>query len=1401
MPTINKRFLLKLILVLFASTGILFAAHAVQARRIPAALKLQSERAAEAGKVDVAIHYLRQYLEFHPEDIDALTQLSDLLTKRSPTYKGRTELLFLYDRILNLDPDRHAVRREALSIALLIGRNPDAVTHAEALLKTFPAEAKLWQQLATAHTGLNQIDRARESYEKAVSCAPDEMLGYQLLAQLVWRNQNDAPGARAVLDRMVQALPQNPDAYLIRARFETYTAEEPGVQSGNGGDLVRARSDLLRVLELDPEHAEATMLLAEIMQRNRNIPAAHALLRDAASLYPKNLKLVRALSWLELVRGNPAAAITVLEDGLKSTPDGFDLMVPLADLLVQQGDTARTAEILKRLDERRAPPTQVKYLKARVAMREQQWPTAVAMLESLRAEIVNMPGLDVQLNLLLGTCFQKLADPVSEEKAYERVTNADPRNVLGRVGLGNLYMNLGRFEDAARELDLAVQSSFATGPVLAQWFKLKTRLFVRSGGPGEWANLAAALDAFAPRFGRGSSEPAVMRAEMIAMQGRPDEAVRVLRAETATRAADPYLWAALARATTDVSGTAGGLVVVDEAQAFAGDCVDVRLTRADLYAREPGRIRPIDPLGERIENWPESEQLRLLAGLVEVYDRLDDRAGVVRTLKRIVARQPANVAMILKLHERADPGSEAAVSARAALLKIEGDNGPSVALCDARSAQAAEAPATAGRLAAAFGATPSRADVCLAMARLKRLTGDVPSAEALTERAFLLEPTKYEAAEAVLGQYARANATDRVGQLLARLAGDPRWAGEPFRRVVRRVLLTLPPPAAATVLNLSRPLVASEPGGPAWVAECAVLLRQPDALATLDAACKPGATPDDWLRKALFVSKDDPAAGPAVLSAAKGQLRPEPYAALVAVFAETAAGSTFVPEAGTAAEKRLLVQARLSVKLSRAQQTEAGKLLAAFLQDKDTAPADADWARRNLAMICAVGGTPDDRVRAMTLLKDVKTDTSATPTELRTNVGVLLSLARYLEGPDRRAVLGKAIVAMTAVYKTSNAPSDLYALAQLYRAANDRVNCYRCLAELLNREGIAKDPSYTVYLTTILEVLIEDGDFKRAEAFAGKLMELRVNDFPSLSAVARFEARAGRPERGLAVAEDYARLADAGGGEYVVRCARVAELLDELARLPNVRGTPAGRKITDAAADRFAAIVPNRPEAIIGVAGVLSADGRATEAFERMQKLDRYIPVRLRASAGLAIARSGAISDNQADLIKKWIDACLTEEPDSLVFLLSRAEFQAVRRDTAGAAATFEQVLAKEPRNVVALNNLAWILAADPNSAEKALDLVARATREGGLTGDLLDTRARVRLTLKQFDAAERDLAEAIAHEPTALRWFHVAVLRMSQNPPKPEEAGKAFDEAKRRGLDPRGIHPADLPTYRALDK
>jgi hypothetical protein len=91
MPTIDKRFLLKLVLVVLALSGVLFGAHALQARRIPDALRKQSEIAEEAGKPDSAIRYLRLYLEFEPDDVEALVKLTEMLQTRPASPRTQVE--------------------------------------------------------------------------------------------------------------------------------------------------------------------------------------------------------------------------------------------------------------------------------------------------------------------------------------------------------------------------------------------------------------------------------------------------------------------------------------------------------------------------------------------------------------------------------------------------------------------------------------------------------------------------------------------------------------------------------------------------------------------------------------------------------------------------------------------------------------------------------------------------------------------------------------------------------------------------------------------------------------------------------------------------------------------------------------------------------------------------------------------------------------------------------------------------------------------------------------------------------------------------------------------------------------------------------------------------------------
>ncbi|HYH66917.1 MAG TPA: tetratricopeptide repeat protein [Urbifossiella sp.] len=1387
MPTINRRFLLKLVLVVLGLGGSLAAAHALQARRIPDALRRQADRSADAGKSDAAIHYLRQYLEFEPTDVEAHVRLIELIRTRATTGRGLNELVFLYDKVLRLDPDRDDTRRQALAHCLRVGRFSDAAAHADALLKKFPDEGTLWQQLGTAQHGLNQIPDARKSFESAIAKAPDAMLNYQRLAQLLWKNQSDPAGARAVLDRMVAAVPLEPQAYLVRARFETYAAEDDE-RANRPVNLDPACRDLRRMLELDPENAEGSLLLAEILQKGRDIPAAHAILRDAAGLYPRELKLVRALAWLELIRGNVPAALAALEDGLKHTPDGFDLLVPLADLLVQQGDTARTADILRQLEAKRLPPSQVTYLKARLAMRQEKWAESIDHLEKLRGRSGGPPGLETQANLLLATCYERTGDAENQERALKRVVAADPGHVPARVGVALLFQNLGRFDDSMRELDVAVGSPLAPGAVVSQWVRMKAhRLRHASASPDDWRKLDAAVTTLAPRFGFGSSEPVVLRAEVLAAQAKYAEAAQLLRRAASSRPGDTRLWAALAHAAADAGGTAAGLAVIDEAQAAAGDGPDVRIARARLYAREPGRVRPLAPLADRTDGWAEADQLRLLYGLADVADESGDRAKAVEVFRAIAARRPTDAAGWLRLAERAaDAGkADVAAEARGALVKLEGDAGPSVLVCDARVS-----PAAAEKLAAVVGASPNRADACLALARFKADAGDVKESLRLTERAFHLEPTGLESARAWVVALVKAGPDDRAAKAVARLAADPRWAGEPFRRLMAGVVERVPPAAAPQVVAWCKPVIERELGGPAWLAA-----RSPaSAEAILTAATTtPTATADDWLRLAIHHGAKAEQVN-ATFAAARAKLPPSTFFAAAAVFAETPAGKAWAPAAADPAEKRAFTQARLAVALSRADSDAAVKVLEAFVADPTARPADAGWAKRNLAMLLASRGTPEGRTRATSLLAEAN-EGGATVEDLRATAGVLTTLARYLEGDDRRAALARAAAALDSVHKSTQSPRDLYNLSQLHRVAGDRKAARDGLNALMKA-----DPRNLYYLVAALDELTEDRNFASAEAFAGRLRSLYPGEFRAVASVARYEAKAGKADRALALAEAYAGAADAGAGDYLARSARTAELLDELCRMPGVKGTPAGRAMAAAAAQRFSALVPSRPEAVVGVAGVLASDGQPAEALAKIEQFGRYLPDRVRAQAGLAVLRAGGATDRQFDLVRGWLDKAIAAAPADGPMRLAEAEFLTLRQEPEKAAEVYTKMLERDPRNVVALNNLAWLLAADATTAPRALELLDRAAREAGVSADLLDTRGRTRITLRQFDAANRDIMEAIARDPSALRYFHLALLRLAQSPPQPDAAAQAFRDAKARGLDARSVHPADLATFRLLD-
>jgi len=141
---------------------------------------------------------------------------------------------------------------------------------------------------------------------------------------------------------------------------------------------------------------------------------------------------------------------------------------------------------------------------------------------------------------------------------------------------------------------------------------------------------------------------------------------------------------------------------------------------------------------------------------------------------------------------------------------------------------------------------------------------------------------------------------------------------------------------------------------------------------------------------------------------------------------------------------------------------------------------------------------------------------------------------------------------------------------------------------------------------------------------------------------------------------------------------------------------------------------------------------------------------------------------------------------------------------TAESAILYEQLLALEPDNLEAINNLAWIRSEDQNKYQEALELAQRGLKIMPDYCDLLDTRGVIHYRLGEFDKAAADFTRCIELGPStpqvgvATRFYLARTLvELGENTRALEQLNQALDLQSSIG----GLSEADLHEARLLHK
>ena len=514
---------------------------------------------------------------------------------------------------------------------------------------------------------------------------------------------------------------------------------------------------------------------------------------------------------------------------------------------------------------------------------------------------------------------------------------------------------------------------------------------------------------------------------------------------------------------------------------------------------------------------------------------------------------------------------------------------------------------------------------------------------------------------------------------------------------------------------------------------------------------------------------------------------------------------------------------------------------------------DTCWARRNLAVI--LGGRDFEGLRqALALLDENLASNAATTEDRRLKVRYLVSVA------DRRKEnLNDAIAGMEDLIKAPDAtPDDRFSLGQLYlrkcdMAADEAEKTrYRAAYDEQMRVVLGGKHVLPRYLISYIIALMDRKEYEDADRWLGTLekaaggpddqdskihFDSPPNQFEALRIRAEYLYRRGQYSELAAKAEKYidALALDPKtkglGQQYLL----VAGLLEGYSnRLkadhqPDVAGqlrvegrdtvwnrcgtanwrwtgledylrnrakNAGGGISAELLAQIDTIMVSKVEEAHLFYSAFLARQGRIDEALAVLdQSWDRSLPDLMQLPA-FDIVRSRATTPQQFSRLEKLLVDAEKDKP-SASLLMVLASLYEEQRQYDKAIAIFREILAKNPKNFKALNNIGVDLVHSSGNLDEALSMVNQALAIAGPMAAILDSRAMVYIARKEYGNALNDLNAAIKDEGSAEQYFHLAWALSLLD--RKDEASAAFKTAMSKGLDPKLLSDDEIHVYDRL--
>ncbi|EAQ81552.1 tetratricopeptide repeat protein [Blastopirellula marina] len=1416
MRTLNFRLLLLLFVGFAVASLAIYFLHAVQVTRQSDAYLLHATEAKEMGNLPEAIDHLSRYLDVAPENTEAMEQLGELLVQT----RRWNEAFSVLEQTLRREPDRVESRLRLAEVSLALGRFSDAKEQLEQIIASSAADAETYLLLAACHSANGQWRSAADACEDAIKKDSANIAAYQQLAALQRSRLDDPAASEATIDQVVSANPTNAEAWVLRGAWRLQYRDSAATQSaiaksqevsprvGSIEVLSQASDDAEKAIQLDPMNADAVRLAASILLVEKDYAAARKLADKAIEIAPEASASYVLRAQIEAAAENPERASHWLKKGIQFDPGNLALVWALGNSLLDQQELAEVEQVIRMLHDAGYESARIRFLKARVAIAEQKWLKASELLEACLPSLIETSDLAKQGHYLQANCYRQLRRPELEVAALKKVVAIDPNWSQPRQELSVALAKLGRADEAADHMRrVASASKTEQKKATVEIIQMIDSMAGRAVADRDWEAVHRKID----QQLKEGDDPLIriLKAQAYLRQNELELAQDVLRQARAAHPQHQELWLSSILLSMRTEQWDEVDLLLADAEKAIGSPLPLRLMQARvLAARDEMESRErLLQLAVAPDGYDLREKVELLVGIGDTFRRIGGVDEAQQLFQAAGQLAPSNLMLRLSLFDLAfrQKDLDAMEAALRDVKSIDGD-GPywkyGEALRLSMKSSKENSPALLDQaetlLLGAHKELSTLRQIPLLLGRISESKGKIPQAAVYYLEAFDAGEREASVVERLLAVLLHEQKSSELQRVVAQL----RQEGIPQTDAMKRIIAEhdLRQGNYADAIKQGRELVKNSDGVQEhlWLGQSLARNGQIDeARQEVERAIELAPEQSDaWIakikllqatgKKEAFQEAVDKA-NAAVKSLPLSIVIAQAHLALEGAESAEVQFSKLLNENPNSAEA---LQAAIQFELHVGRREEAQRLLEKLVDLAAATKEQQRWGRRNLASLAAASGKRSGIDEAKTLLQTNLTEGNEAADQF--------AMARVLasaQDPQSR----KEAISILEVARGERTLSldERYLLADFYFMDSNFEK-----ADALMRDLIAAAPENQLFLRRFIQELIQREQTSEAEVWLNRLKRLSPGDIATIRVEASlYLHRDAYVDVTKSLTDFAAKPPEDAIDETAEKRWKfaTASLLDEFAARLRHQGADAEliRRLTDLSQTLWRETLGETPKNQSLLALQAARRGDVDVALHWLQDSPSGASPGQLAVIGSTIASSGLASDPQLRQLDETLEKIIAGNSNSLELTLLQADLKGRLGQISAAIDVYREVLAKDEKNVLILNNLAALLAMQGASAKESLQQIDKAIELAGSNVNFLDTRAMALIALGQYPEAVAEAERSVAYRKSAANLFHLAWAHHAQR--QEEEAKRAFQEAERLGLLSAQVHPLELPAYQQL--